>query len=450
LRIAFATHHFPPKYLGGVELITHRAAHWLTRSGHAVQVVCIESIDRPSRGLDVVVDEYEGITVHRLSFGRGQTGNLFRESFQNPLIEGWFDKFLRANTFDIVHIHSGYLLSGSVIEAVKRVGIPTVVSLHDYWFMCPRITLLRPDGLRCSGPRHPTTCAWCLRTEQRRYRFPDQASRGILGRLMQRALRSPRLAQMAGWHEWVAEVAERKRYLHDRLASVDMIITSARMSYDILLQDGLSPHRVRRIPYGLDLSGWQCLEPTPPENGHLRIGYLGNLIPAKGAHVLISAFRKLRASAVQPQLTLHGSTAVNPRYVQRLKKLAGSDSRITFAGRYENIEVERVLSKIDVLVVPSLWYEIGPLVVLEAMAAKTPVVVGNIPNMRYLIEDEMNGLHYAVDSAADLARQLQRVADQPGLLESLRRGIGPVRTIQEEMTELTQVYVQAIEGFGHD
>jgi len=440
-----ATHHFPPKYLGGVELIVRRAAHWLTRSGHQVQVVCVESIEQPSTtGLDVATGEYEGITVHRLSFERGQTGNI-HESFQNPLIGQWFERFLRASSPDIVHIHSGYLLSGSVVEAAKAVGMPTVVTLHDYWFFCPRMTLLRPDGSRCPSPQAPTTCAWCLHTAQRRYRLPDRASRGRLGLFAQRALRSPQIAQVLGWQEQLDALAARKSYLGARLATADMVITPARLVYEILLQEGLPPERLRVILHGLDLSGWKHPESTSPESGHLRIGYLGNLTPAKGAHVLISAFRQLRATNAQPELRIHGSVTVRPRYAQRLQKLTSNDPRITFAGRYENSDVERILSEIDVVVVPSLWYEIGPLVTLEALASKTPVVVGNIPNMKYQIENKVDGLHYDVDSVADLARQLQRLLDDPSLLSWLRSGIRDVKNSDREFSEWLGIYQDVLE-----
>ncbi len=440
-----ATHHFPPKYVGGVELIVRRAAHWLIRNGHQVQVVCVESIDRPFKGLDVAANEYEGIPVYRLSFNRGQTGDIFRESFRNSLIGQWFERFLRASLPDIVHIHSGYLLSGSVIEAAKAAGMPTVVSLHDYWFVCPRITLLRPDGSRCPAPQNPRTCAWCLHTERRRYRLPDQVSRGALGRFVQEVLHSPLIAQVVNWQDQIVALAERKSYLGERLASADMIITQARMVYEIMLHQGLSPARLRLVPYGLDLSGWKFLEPTDSEDRRLRIGYLGSLTPPKGAHMLISAFRRLRTTGVQTQLKLYGSMTVLPRYTRWLQKLADNDPRITFVGRYENSDVERILGEIDVLVVPSLWYEIGPLVTMEALASKTPVVVGNIPNMKYQIEDGINGLHYDVDSVADLARQLQRLLDEPWLVSQLRSGIRNVKTSDQELSEWLEIYQDVLE-----
>jgi glycosyltransferase involved in cell wall biosynthesis len=120
--------------------------------------------------------------------------------------------------------------------------------------------------------------------------------------------------------------------------------------------------------------------------------------------------------------------------------LAHGDPRIVFAGRYKNSDVESILSEIDVVVVPSVCYETGPLVTLEALASRTPVVVGNIPNMKYQIRDGVDGLHYEVDSVADLTRQLQRFLDEPGLVSRLCSGIGDVKTSDQEFSEWSEIY----------
>jgi glycosyltransferase involved in cell wall biosynthesis len=103
-----------------------------------------------------------------------------------------------------------------------------------------------------------------------------------------------------------------------------------------------------------------------------------------------------------------------------------------------------LLSEMDVLVVPSLWFEIGPLVTLEAFAAHTPVVAADLPNMKYQVTPEVDGLLYPADDPVALARQLQRLRDDPALLDRLRAGIGPVRTSDEEMGEWLNLYQEVL------
>ena len=129
-----------------------------------------------------------------------------------------------------------------------------------------------------------------------------------------------------------------------------------------------------------------------------------------------------------------------------MRKVVGNDDQIAFVGTFSNEQVLKVHSELDVLVVPSLWHENSPNVILEAFAAGTPVIASNQGGLAELVKHEVNGLLFRTGDAADLARQLQRIVDQPALLESLHNGIPPVKTVQEEMKELLQIYRSIVNG----
>jgi glycosyltransferase involved in cell wall biosynthesis len=99
-----------------------------------------------------------------------------------------------------------------------------------------------------------------------------------------------------------------------------------------------------------------------------------------------------------------------------------------------------VLSEIDVIVVPSLWYENAPLVIQEAFATKTPVITTNLGGMAEAVDHGINGLLFERGDVADLARQLRRIVNEPELLDGLRAHIPTVKTIDEEVTELEANY----------
>ena len=443
MKILLAIHHFAPRYTGGVELVTLRAARWLLAHRHEVEIVCVETIDRgDDTAVSVHSDEYDGIPVHRLSFNLAAQGDPFQTSYRNPHIGRWFATHLRTVRPDILHIQSCYLLSASVIDAAHHADVPTVVSLHDYWFICARTTLLHPDRSRCAGPS-PAHCAWCLKTERRRYRLLDRASRGSLGAAVRGLMHRPTVAARLGWHRSIAAVTERQAYLTAQLKAAGMILTPSRFVRELMIRQGLDPDYVRCVAHGLDVGGWQRPAHAERRNGQLRIGYLGNLLPHKGAHVLIEAFKRLPGDA-SLQLHLHGDPDNAPDYTARLQRMAERDSRIRFAGRYDNRTVAMLLSKMDVLVVPSLCFEVGPLVTLEAFASRTPVVAADLPNMKYQVTPEVDGLLYPADDPVALAQQLQRLRDDPSLLDRLRAGIRPVRTSDEEMGEWLHLYEEVL------
>jgi glycosyltransferase involved in cell wall biosynthesis len=69
-----------------------------------------------------------------------------------------------------------------------------------------------------------------------------------------------------------------------------------------------------------------------------------------------------------------------------------------------------------------------------------PVVATDLGGMSEFVKHEENGLLFELENAGDLARQLRRLAEEPGLLERLRAGIGPVKTVEDDVDELEVLY----------
>jgi glycosyltransferase involved in cell wall biosynthesis len=436
-------HHYPPRHQAGVELIARRAAHWLQHEGHEVEVVCVESIDTGRPGLECTRDLFEGVPVHRLAYDIGHLEDRFRASYDNALIGAWMDTYLGQTMPDLVHAQSCYLTSVSPVRAAGKLNIPTVLSLHDYWTLCHWVTLRHPDGTRCSGDVTAADCAWCLMTEKRRYRIPDRVSRGAMGGLVKWA---GRVSGVDSWRRRLAAVEDRQRTVAEAVSQVDQLTVSSRFLQErIRTLYGITEDHLSLITYGLDLSARRRL-PKTTADGVLRIGYIGQLSPQKGVHVLLDAFDRLRPTGRRPRLSLYGDSSEQPRYVRALKQKAEGNPDILFAGRFDNAQVAEIYQEIDVLVVPSQWYETGPLVTWEAFASKTPVVATDLPNMRYQVRHEVDGLLFAPDECDDLAHQLQRLLDRPELVEQMASRIRPVKTHADEMEQIVTVYQRAVRG----
>jgi glycosyltransferase involved in cell wall biosynthesis len=146
---------------------------------------------------------------------------------------------------------------------------------------------------------------------------------------------------------------------------------------------------------------------------------------------------------------VYGNPAPFPRYTARLRRLSRRDPRVQLAGEYHGqAELTDILRSLDVVVVPSLWYENSPNVILEAFAHGTPVIASNLGGMAELVEDGVNGLVFEPGNAGDLARQLRRLLTEPDLLQRLQAGIQPVKSVAQEMDELEAIYHAAMAGRG--
>jgi glycosyltransferase involved in cell wall biosynthesis len=178
--------------------------------------------------------------------------------------------------------------------------------------------------------------------------------------------------------------------------------------------------------------------------GTINFGFIGQITPIKGLHVLIDAFNT-NNFIVKAKLIIYGSYDHDPIYRERIEQsINGHTESISLRGSFSHEQLDEVLSEIDVLIVPSLWHENNPRVIQEAFAAQTPVVASNVGGMSEFVEHEVNGLLFERNNEIDLAKQLSRIINEPDLLPRLQEGIKPVKTIETEVEELILFYKELI------
>jgi len=433
MHVLLAVHHFPPRYTGGAEWRVYRTAAALQARGHQVRVACVERLtEGPPGGVAWTDEVFQGVPVRRLSFNLGAAPDRFTWLYDNPWIGDHLQALMAETRPDVLHLFSGYLMTSSVLRAAERLGTPAVVSLTDFWFLCPRIQMLRSDGQVSTLPIRPARCARCLGEEKRRYRWLGRLAPGVMDQFWRR-----RRAE-------AQKLAARAAYLREALNGAAAIISPSRFVQSMHVQAGIDPARMIYCRQGHDFPRLTeaGLEKTPAAS--LRVGYLGQVAEIKGVHLLFEAVRQMPGSAVQARV--YGDPTPYPAYTRRLARLAAGDARLSLAGTYPRDQVGRVLRDLDVIVVPSLWYENSPNVILEAFAHRTPVVASNLGGMAELVQPGKNGLLFAPGDARDLARQLGRLLAEPALLPALRAGIEPVRTVADEMDQLEAIYVRVAKG----
>ncbi len=424
-----AVHHFSPSHTAGAEWQAFRTAKGLQAHGHTVNVVAVDHVDRgPAGAVDWVDDEFDGVPVRRLSFDRAKLPDVRVAEYRNELIAAHLKEWWAEEMPDLMHVISGYLLTGSVFEAAESVGLPTVLTLTDFWWLCPRITMLRSNGGISDLPIEPWRCAQCVAEERSPYRHLGRLAPRMMGLYWRRQARA------------ADKVLTRQVYLRERFNHIAQVISPSQFLRDLYTRAGVAPDRIVVSRQGIELvdQGFPKRFSKQP-SGHLRIAYLGQLAELKGVHVLIDAVRQIDDPRLQ--VKIYGDVTRFPKYVERLRAKIGGDRRIVLAGPYSGGDsLARILADTDVLVVPSLWYENSPNVLLEAFAMGTPALVSDFGGMAELVEPEVNGLRFRLGDPIDLARQLRRLLESPELVSTLSAGVPTVRSIQDEMDLLEEVY----------
>lgn len=442
MRLLYVSNGFPPHRWAGTETHTAALATEFARRGSKVQVLCAGEWEKgpsPYNGFDDAL--FDGVSVRRLHLNWTRAPDPFGWLHDNPRVADVLRDYLDELRPDLVHVTSCETLSASVLRVVRDCGIPLVLSLTDFWFLCPRITLLRSDGRNCDGRVAPRDCTTCLARHSKVYRWPRTVLPDeVVTRLLAAVSKYPGLTRRRGLRGVVGCMARRQILLQQALQWPDARVTASRFVRDMHRANGVNvPILVH--PYGHDLH-WLESYQGKTRSSRLRLGYVGQLLPSKGVHVLLQACQTLaRDRGAGFEVVIYGDLEGAGEYGKELLALASTVPHVQFRGTYQHADSAEVYATIDVLVVPSLWYDF-PLVIDEAFATGTPVVASRLGGMAEAVTHEVNGLLFEPGCADDLATQLGRLVDGPTLSHHLREGILPVKTIAEAADEFEEIYAR--------
>ncbi|MBN2489647.1 MAG: glycosyltransferase [Planctomycetes bacterium] len=449
MKILLVAHGYPPHSLAGVEVYTR----WFARTLAARHEVRVFSTFTPPEGEDLsLVDELlDGIPVTFL-VNRFADYDPIRE-VRHDAIADRFAVHLERVRPDLVHFQHLIKLSATLLDVCRARGIPTVLTLHDYWFLCPVITLLRRDLELCPAPGD---LAWCTRCEvATAYLNREEAGTYYIAGMLEPMAKPGQWAALRGIYAdrfdpvFAPEDATApavatlriglvRRFLRDRLDLAGAVASPSRFLEDLLESHGLAPGRIRHLPNGIETAGLRDADAAPPPPP-LRVLYLGTINKHKGVHVLVEALNRLVDRPVEADI--HG-VGPDVRYEAWVRGLV-RNARVRFGGRYDRADLPALLASHHVVVMPSLWYENYPIVIREAFAAGVPVIAPRLGAMPEAIRDGVDGLLYGAGDAGALAAALARLADEPELLGRLSRGIGPVLGMDEHVAAYEALYAEA-------
>ena len=425
MRILFVTHAFVPEGVGGVELHCHHLASSLAAK-HAVAVLTRQG--DPAKPDYALEESRQGpLTVWRLNHCFRDVG-AFADTYRNERIDDAFDGLVERWRPDLVHVHHLIGLSTGILERTKRRGLPLVLGLHDYWFGCPRGQRIR-DGLKVCHEIDRNLCVPCLKPQNYELRAP----RTPLGRWLRRVRPPTR-------HRGLRLLKQYDVDMRRVLALPDAIVTPSAFHREMYRNYGAEPERVHVVPYGIPaIKGTRR---AADRAARFHVGFLGTVIPSKGPHVLLEAYRLLGRPDVA--LDIHGNWVPyhgDTGYLTRMQAAAETiPGTVCFHGRYEPADVPRILSSLDAVVVPSLWYESYSIVIREAFLAGVTVVASGHGAMAEAIEHGVNGLLFRPGDAADLAEQLRRLIEDPELGRKLTAHPQQVASIEENAQRHLEIY----------
>lgn len=367
LRICMVTTFYPPYHFGGDGVYVQRLATELAQRGHHVEV--IHNADaylaltgrEPAAGSNGVDSS---VIVHPLRSRNPLLSALFMQQTGTPGPHATRIRRILSQGFDVIHYHNVSLVGGPQIlqygEGLK------LYTLHEYWLVCPTHVLFRFNQAACTR----RDCLMC----QLIYRRPPQLWRYTS--LLNRA----------------------SRHVHAFLAP-------SRFAVEKHHQYGFHGS-MRHLPHFVPSTELAPPSPRPHPRYFLFVGRLEKL---KGVHTLIPVFRRYRKA----QLWIAGRGSDE----QRLRRAAGNCDNIRFLGFVGRAKLDMLYRQACAVVMPSLCYEISPLVVPEAAQHQTPVIVRNLGALPEFAEESSAGLCY--DTEDELLAIMDRLISDPAYRDEL-------------------------------
>jgi len=374
---------------GGPERYLFNVMDKLETSGHHVVPF---SVSHP----DNVPSPYDHHFLSPLSKGGAV---YFRELKKNPkvvakLLGRLFYSFearqklshlLSRETIDVAYLlHFLRWISPSILDEFRARNIPVVIRVSDYSYLCPQSHFLRDGDI----------CEHCLEGSF----WPSVQNRCLHGSLGVSFLNALSLS----FH--------RHAGMWDK---IDAVLCPSRFMLEKMVEGGVPHHKLFHVPTFVDSAKF-----TPQYEPGDYFLYFGRIAYEKGISVLVEAFRRLAAHQENRggcRLKIVGRSNDGER--ERLERMiiAQGIKGVTFHDEQDLSTLHETIRKALCVIVPSVWYDNMPNVVLESYACGKPVIASNLGSLPEIVVEGKTGFLFPPGDPDHLASLLRAIAENPAL-----------------------------------
>ncbi len=396
IKILYLVHQFYPYYFSGTEKFVYNMATCMQKQGHTVTVVTYafkENLRNCERDGNLLTERYmyNGISV--ISFGYEKAGDDVHYNIDNKDLERFSTKLLSEEKPDI--IHAGHLMRVfDVLKIAKKRSIPYIVTLTDFWAICFRGILVNSKLDLCTGPKGGEVCINSC----------------------------PHLPQKI--------ICSRLGETRDVLTGAKAVCSPTRFLANIYSNE-IPTLEIKVIPLGLK-TGKAVLDKRELRKGDsVTLVFGGTWLPHKGLHILLEAFGRIQSEKIT--LNVYG-TGPSKEYNDFVTNSAKKDKRIQIKGVFSEADIETVFSNADCSVVPSMWWENSPYMMIEALARNVPVIAADVDGLTEYVKDNFNGFTFRFGDSRHLQEVIERIVKDPSILNEMRENLSKsaLQTVEEE------------------
>ena len=464
MKILFLSDGIYPNYVNGVSIYLH----YFLRELHSLGIAC---------GLAHVLNSrlFGNPTLQQTTldgirhFGIKNAPLFMGDSLENPLgnltqpnLERLFDKILKLEQPDLLHIHELHRMPAAVMRIARQKSIPVIVTVHDYWFICPLFQLFTPQETICSGPDHGRNCVvtclagdWLTRAYRRTVRLSKDT---LLEKILKKARTGyKKIKKDALWQTSrgrsvkknynnlklkakTAKLGRRQFELNQLLNTVETIHCVSTAAARTFVQHGLDENKIDVQQLGVKAIDWIEFKQRKMHRPPLRLAFLGHLGPSKGIQIVLEAVQQFPKDLVQ----LHIYGKAYPEDLLYVQQAAAASKNIFYHGPYQYRNLQSVFDSMHALVIPSIWNETLGMIGLEAQAAGVPVIASKLGGMTDYVTEGVNGLFFRPGDVEQLVELIHKIFEDPSLIASLSANAIRPDDISNHARYMVQLYEKTI------
>jgi len=321
-------------------------------------------------------------------------------------------QLIEATRPDIAHIHGiDHQLSPSILDEIKRFGIPIVQTLHDYKLLCPNTTFTSGHEVceRCKGGNY--------------YQV-------VIRRCKRQSFSASFLAGMAMYFHKLLQIFEK---------NVDVFISPSKF-----LMNKFNEHDLNiPIVYLPNFINIERFSPSYQPSDYFL--YYGRLNRIKGLSTLIEAMKYVKT----PRLYVAGDGDMK----EDLERLINQEKEIniTLLGHLDTDELIPLIQDAMFTVIPSQNLENCPMAILESYACGTPVLGSNLGGISELIQDGHNGYLFEPGNVGQLVERINSfTSDSKNNIPMGRNGRNYVREFHnpnEYYKQINSIYNDLVDRY---
>jgi glycosyltransferase involved in cell wall biosynthesis len=428
-----------PQYTAGTEVYMKLLTAYLQKSGDRASVACGGDCTTPlppSRKWGIEKLTFEGVDVFRVVRDPAKakiTDHYGRVDAERHAT--WIEIFADVKPDVVMVVGRGPAIMGDLEVIAKANGVPVIWTLIHPDQLCPKGPRINSQGTGCMEAVKQSECSDCIVRSHGAPAAVSAISRLLKPLQVDRFLGENRVSTCLKIPHLVDAYLDRWRDIRE---SVSLYIAHSEAARQLLLVNGIGEGEIM-----FSVPGFEAAEsttrfdvPTRLPGETVRFGFVGRLCQQKGVDTLVESWRQVDSS-LNCSLQFWG----DPKFgdattVAAIQRIAAEDARVVVQGGFARGQLPEVYSSIDVLIVPSEWFDNCPFVISEAFMFGIPVIGADFGGISTMIQDGGNGWLFPMKDACALARIIEELAKSPDRIQKAASNVCMPRPFADHAKEI--------------